>query len=71
MKDFQVPQVHLGNQAVQEAIFTPKETQAQSASLGFQVVREVRASKDLLELGATQATQDQKVKEVLLVLGAM
>ncbi len=55
---FKVP---LGCQAYQAAAISPKETQAQLAFLGYQVSRDVGDPKDLLDLRATLAVQDQKV----------
>lgn len=70
MKDLQDLQVLLGNQAFQSATFS-KEIQAQLAFLGYQVIRGLRASPGLLDLRITQALQDQKVREVLLVPGVL
>lgn len=67
MKAFQDLQVLLGSQALQAVAYFPRENQAQWASLGYQAAREIGAFKGLLGLRATQALQDLKVREVLLV----
>lgn len=71
MKDPQAPQAPQENQAIQAAVFSPQETQAHLASLDYQVVREVRVSQDVLDLNATLALQEQKVREVPLVQGVL
>lgn len=58
-------------QGLQEAVFSPKETQAQMASQGYQVVRGIGASLGLLGLRAIQALQDQKVHHSARLLPAV
>lgn len=67
MEDLQDLQVLQETQALQAAAFPPKETKVQSVFLDYRAGREVKASKDPLELWATRAFQAQKVIEVLLV----
>ncbi|KAF3858330.1 hypothetical protein F7725_011531 [Dissostichus mawsoni] len=61
------PGALLGSRAFQAAAFTPKETQVQPASLGYQVARAMVAPQGLLGHTATQGLQGQKVREDLLV----
>lgn len=52
----------LGHQAA--PAFCPKETQDQLVFLGYQDVREVKASQDLLDFQTTRALLDPEVRQV-------
>lgn len=53
--------VHLGNLALHVIPVSPKETQDHLASLAYQVVKDLRASRDSLVLRPTLVLEDLKV----------